>query len=106
MRLEQPHSSYMKTPFGLPRLLGWTGRCAVALTALTFCASSFADSEKNVVVSKEKVTRAQVARHIAPKRQVYIILTGSAIPQPIDRVAGLIATTTIPMTTIGNKFGE
>ncbi|MEY2491747.1 MAG: hypothetical protein QOH24_698 [Verrucomicrobiota bacterium] len=90
----------MKTPFRLSRLAGWTGRCAVAFVTLAFCASAFADPSKNVVTQQ----RAQVVRHVVDgKRNVYIVISGSAIPQPIDRVAGPIATTAIPMYVIGNR---
>jgi hypothetical protein len=94
----------MKTPFGFSRLAGWIGRCAVALVALTICASAFAD--KDVVVPKEKATRASMVQTAPAKKQIYIFISGSAIPQPIDRVAGPIATTAIPMTVYGNHAGE
>jgi hypothetical protein len=91
----------MKTPFRLFRLAGWTGRCAVAFVTLAFCASAFADPSKNVVTQQ----KAQVVRHVvvAKKQFFYMIISGSAIPQPIDRVAGPIATTAIPMYVIGNR---
>jgi hypothetical protein len=89
----------MKTPFRLSRLAGWSGRCAAALVTLAFCASAFADPSKNVVTQQ----KAQVVRHVVAKKQVYIVISGSAIPQPIDRVAGPVATTAIPMYVIGNR---
>jgi hypothetical protein len=94
----------MKTWFGLPRLAGWMGRCGVALIALTFCASTFADPSKNVVVpTKASVTNAQTdAQRAAFKRQVYIFVSSSGIPQPIERVAGHIPTTVVPMFIAGN----
>jgi len=89
----------MKTPFRLPRLAGWTGRCAAAFIMLAFCASAVADPSKNVVTQP----KAQVARYaVAGKKQVYIFIFGSAIPQPIDRVMGPIPTTAIPMLVLGN----
>ena len=97
-RTELAHIDSMKTPFRLPRLAGWTGRCAAAFIMLAFCASAVADPSKNVVTQP----KAQVVRYVAGKKQVYIFISGSAIPQPIDRVAGPIATTAIPMFVIGN----
>ena len=89
----------MKTPFRLPRLAGWIGRCAAAFIMLAFCASVVADPSKNVVTQP----KAQVVRYaVDGKKQVYIYIFGSAIPQPIDRVAGPIPTTANPMYVIGN----
>lgn len=88
----------MKLPYWLSCLTGWTGRCAAAFVALAFCASAVAaDPSKNVV----PMTKAPAAQAV-PKKHIYIVISGSAIPQPIDRVAGPIATTAIPMTVIGN----
>jgi len=42
------------------------------------------------------------AQQAALKKQIYMIISGSAIPQSIDRVSGPIATTAIPMYVIGN----
>jgi len=94
----------MKTRFGLPRLAGWMGRCGVALIALAFCASAFADPSKNVVVpTKASATKAQTeAQQAAFKRQVYIFVSSSGIPQPIERVAVHIPTTVVPMFIAGN----
>lgn len=101
-------NSGMKTRFGLPRLAGWTGRCGVALVALTFCASALADPSKNVVATpREQASKVQTAaQRTALKKQIYMMISGSAIPQPIDRVQGPIATTAIPMYVIGNHLGE
>ncbi len=97
----------MKTPHKFSNLAGWIGRCSVALVALTIAASAFADTSKNVVVRREQQQIAtKRAAVVAPKRQVWLLITGSAIPQPIDRVGGFIATTAIPMTVIGNHTGE
>lgn len=95
----------MKTTYKLSSLAGWMGRCLVSLLVLTVAASAFADTGKNVVVGK---TQQQPSRRavVVPKRQVFLLITGSAIPQPIDRVGGFIATTAIPMTVIGNRSGE
>jgi hypothetical protein len=97
-------NSDMNTPFRLPRLAGWTGRCGVALVALTFCASALADPSKNVVATpREQAAKVQTAaQRAALKKQIYMMISGSAIPQPIDRVQGPIATTAIPMFVIGN----
>jgi hypothetical protein len=97
----------MKTRFGLPRLAGWTGRCGVALVALTFCASALADPSKNVVATpKFEASKMQTATQQVTKKQYYIFTGGSAIPQPIDRVSGPIPTTAIPMIVLGNFSGE
>ena len=102
------HNFPMKTWFRLPRLAGWMGRCGVALIALTFCASAFADPSKNVVVTpKASATRTQTeAQRLAFKKQVYIFVSSSGIPQPIERVAGAIPTTVVPMFIAGNHVGE
>jgi hypothetical protein len=58
------------------------------------------------VTSKQVPARATTVTQAASKKQIYIFISGSAIPQPIDRVSGPIATTAIPMTVIGNHAGE
>jgi len=104
-RTELAHIESMKTPFRLPRLAGWFGRCAAAFIMLAFCASAVADPSKNVVTQQR--SPSHVVRYaVAGKKQFYIIISGSAIPQPIDRVGGPIATTAIPMYVIGNRAGE
>ena len=94
----------MKTRFGLPSLAGWMGRCSVAFIALAFCASAFADPSKNVVVPlKASATKAQTeAQRAAFKKQLYIFISSSGIPQPIERVACPIPTTVVPMFVAGN----
>ena len=84
------------------------GRCGVALIALTFCASTFADPSKNVVIApKASATKAQTdAQRVAYKKQLYIFISSSGIPQPVDRVAGPIPTTVVPMFIAGNHAGE
>src|SRR5205814_622351 len=98
------HNPDMKTPFRLSGLVGWMGRCGVALVALTFCASALADPSKNVVATpREQASKVQTAaQRAALKKQIYMMISGSAIPQPIDRVSGPIATTAIPLFVIGN----
>lgn len=98
----------MNKRFRLPRLAGCTGRCGIALIALAFCASALADPSKNVVATpKAQASKMQAqAQKLAYKKQIYMIISGSAVPQPIDRVAGPIATTAIPMYVIGNRAGE
>ena len=97
----------MKTPFRLSGLVGWMGRCGVALVALTFCASAFADPSKNVVATpKEQASKMQTATQQGTKKHYYIFTGGSAIPQPIDRVSGPIPTTASPMLVYGNFTGE
>jgi hypothetical protein len=98
----------MKTWFRQSRLAGWMGRCGVALIALAFCASAFADPSKNVVATpKSSATKAQTdAQRLAFKKQLYIFISSSGIPQPIDRVAAPIPTTVVPMFIAGNRPGE
>jgi len=97
----------MKTRFGLPCLAGWMGRCGVALIALTFCASAFADPSKNVVVTPKAsaANTSTEAQRIAFKKQYYIFVSSSGIPQPLDRVdGGHIATTVVPLFIAGNHI--
>ncbi len=105
---EMPHNTDMKTPFRLSRLVGWMGRCGVALIALAFCASALADPSKNVVVEpKAQVSKIQtVPSSIVAKKLYFVFTGGSAIPQPIDRVSGPIPTTASPMLVFGNLTGE
>ena len=94
----------MKTRFGLSALAGWMGRCGVALIVLTFCASTFADPSKNVVVTpKASATKAQTeAQQLALKKQAYVFISSSGIPQPINWVAVPIQTTIVPMSIVRN----
>lgn len=96
---EMPHNTDMKTPFRLSGLVGWMGRCGVALVALAFCASVLADPSKNVVVEpKAQVSKIQTAPSSVVAKKLYFVFTGgSAIPQPIDRISGPIPTTASPM---------
>jgi hypothetical protein len=105
---EMPHNPDMKTPFRLSRLVGWMGRCGVALIALAFCASAFADPSKNVVATpKIQASKMQTATQQEVAKKLYFVFTGgSAIPQPIDRVSGPIPTTASPMLVYGNFSGE
>ena len=105
---EMLHNPGMKTPFRLSRLVGWMGRCGVALIALAFCASAFADPSKNVVATpKVQASKMQTATQQEVARKLYFVFTGgSAIPQPIDRVSGPIPTTASPMLVFGNFSGE
>jgi len=108
LRPKAAHNFSMKTRFGLPCLAGWMGRCGVAFIALTFCASAFADPSKNVVATpKASAIKAQTdAQRLAYKKQIYIFVSSSGIPQPIERVAGAIPTTVVPMFIAGNHVGE
>jgi hypothetical protein len=107
LRAKVTHHSDMKTPFRLPGLVGWMGRCGVALVALAFCASAFADPSKNVVATpKFEASKMQTATQQVTKTRYYIFTGGSAIPQPLDRVSGPIPTTAIPMIVLGNFSGE
>ena len=105
---EMRHNLDMKTPFRLSGLVGWMGRCGVALIALAFCASALADPSKNVVVEpKAQVSKIQTVPSSVVAKELYFVLTGnSAIPQPIDRVSGPIPTTASPMLVYGNFTGE
>jgi len=80
------------------------GRCGVALIALAFCASAFADPSKNVVVAtKASATKEETAAHkLAYTKQIYIFISTLGIHQPIERVAGHIPTTVVPMFIAGN----
>jgi hypothetical protein len=77
------------------RLSGWSVRCASAAFALVICASAFADPSKNVVVPSKHEAQKKGARKVC-----YIYISGSAIPQPCERL-GTIPTTAIPMDIIG-----
>jgi hypothetical protein len=102
-----PHNADMKTPFRLSGLVGWMGRCGVALVALAFCASALADPSKNVVATpKVQASKMQTATQPVTKKLYYVFTGGSAIPQPIDRVSGPIPTTASPMLVLGNFSGE
>jgi hypothetical protein len=105
---EMPHNPSMKTPFRLSGLVGWMGRCGVALVALAFCASALADPSKNVVATpKVQASKMQTATQQEVAKKLYFVFTGgSAIPQPIDRVSGPIPTTASPMLVFGNFSGE
>jgi hypothetical protein len=104
---EMPHTPDMKTPFRLSGLVGWMGRCGVALVALAFCASALADPSKNVVATpREQASKMQTATQQGAKKYYYVFTGGSAIPQPIDRVSGPIPTTASPMIVLGNFSGE
>ena len=105
---EKPHNPDMKTPFRLSGLVGWMGRCGVALIALAFCASAIADPSKNVVATpKVQASKMQTVTQQEVAKKLYFVFTGgSAIPQPIDRVSGPIPTTASPMLVFGNFSGE
>src|SRR5438067_13188950 len=102
------HNRDMKTPFMLSGLVGWMGRCGVALVALAFCASALADPSKNVVVEpKAQVSKIQTASRGAVAKKLYFVFTGgSAIHQPIDCVSGPIPTTATAMVLYGYVSGD
>jgi hypothetical protein len=90
----------MKIPRRLLRLNGWVGPCAAALLAAIFCTSVFAgEGAKNVVIAPLKNEPLRPA----PKKQLYMFTSASAIPQPIKRVVAPIATTAIPVTVYKNS---
>jgi hypothetical protein len=84
----------MTTTIRLPGLVGWSVRCVSVALALAFCASAFADPSKNVVSLANQP--AKKTTH----KVCYTFISGSAIPQPCDRL-GVIPTTAVPMTIIG-----
>lgn len=96
----------MTTPFGLSPLAGWIRRSGLALIALTFCVSAFADPSKNVVVTPRASKAQTEAQPLASNKQLYISVLSSAIPQPKEWVAAPIATTMVPMSVLGGPpFG-
>jgi hypothetical protein len=86
----------MKTASRFSRLCGWSARCASGVLALAFCASAFADPNKNVVVApKQQITETRVIKIC------YVKTIASGIPHPCNRFVGLDATTESPMEIIG-----
>src|SRR4029077_19905627 len=80
---EMLHNPDMKTPFRLSRLVGWMGRCGVALIALAFCASAFADPSKNVVATpKVQASKMQTATQQEVAKKLYFVFTGGAAISP------------------------
>jgi hypothetical protein len=75
-------------------LRGWLVRCTGVAIALTFCASALADPSKNVVQLPTKDSAKKTTRKVC-----YTVITGSAIPQPCERYAG-IPTTAGPMNVL------
>jgi hypothetical protein len=90
----------MTTDTRFRHVCGWSVRCASFAIALAFCASSFADTGKNVVLP----TRGQTLQKKV-KKVCYVVLTGSAIPQPCDRL-GSIPTTSPGLLSYGNNGGR
>jgi hypothetical protein len=76
-------------------LRGWSTWCVSVALSLAFCASAFAGSDGNGVQAQ----KAQEAKKVV--RVCYVISDVSAIPQPCDRFAGPIPTTTQPIEIIG-----
>ena len=86
----------MKTASRFSRLCGWSARCASGVLALAFCASAFADPNKNVVVvPKQQITETRVIKIC------YVKTIASGIPQACIRFEGLDPTTESPMEVIG-----
>ena len=90
----------MTTVTRLRHVGSWSVRCATLGIALAFCSAAFADSGKNVVASTTQQALPKKVRKIC-----YVVLTGSAIPQPCDRL-GAIPTTAPPLQTYGNSGGR
>jgi hypothetical protein len=84
----------MTTATRLSGLGGWLIRGTAAVVALAFCASAFADADKNPVqLSKDQPVKKT--------RKVCYIVTGSSkIPQPCERFFCPIPTTSGPMDVI------
>jgi hypothetical protein len=94
--LEREHNSGMKTRSRFSRLCGWSTRCASGVLALAFCASAFADPNKNVVVAPDQqITQKRVIKIC------YVRTIASGIPQVCTRFEGLDPTTESPMEVIG-----
>jgi len=89
----------MKRRSRFSRLCGWSARCASGVLALAFCASAFADPNKNVVVaSKQQITEKRVIKIC------YVKTIASGIPQACIRLEGLDPTTESPMEIIGRRY--
>ena len=86
----------MKTRSRFSCLCGWSARCASGVLALAFCASAFADPNKNVVVApNQQITQKTVIKIC------YVKTIASGIPQVCTRFQGLDPTTESPMEVIG-----
>lgn len=85
----------MTTATRLRCLCGWSIRCVSVAISLAVCASVFADPSKNVVGSPKHPTKRNV------QKVCYTFITGSAIPQPCDRL-GRIPTTASQLSVIGS----
>ena len=87
----------MKKPMWPGGLRSWSIGCASAVITLAFCASANAEVGSSASQAK-KVQSARKTEHKA----CYAIV-GSGIPQPCDRFAGAIPTTTSPMEILGRR---
>jgi hypothetical protein len=86
----------MKTRSRFSRVCGWSARCASGVLALAFCASAFADPNKNAVVApNQQITQKRVITIC------YVKTIASGIPQACTRFEGLDPTTESPMEVIG-----
>ncbi len=99
----------MNKPHRLARLVSGIGRGTGALAALVVCASTYADTSKDLVTPKQ--ARSEVAAQSprlagVPKRRLYALVSTSAIPEPLERVTGTFVTTSSPMIVIGRRPGE
>ncbi len=80
------HNQDMKTYVGI-------------MLALAFCASAFADPNKNVVVApKQQITETRVIK------VCYVRTIASGIPQACIRFEGLDPTTASPVEIIGRRY--
>jgi hypothetical protein len=85
----------MTTTTRLNGLGGWLVRCTSVVVAMAFCATALADPSKNVVSLPNKQSAQKTTRKVC-----YVVISGSGIPQPCDRLVGAIPTTAAPMDVI------
>jgi len=89
----------MKRRSRFSRLCGWSARCASGVLALAFCASAFADPNKNVVVTpKQQITQKRVIK------VCYVKTIASGIPQACIRFEGDWPTTESPLEILGRRY--
>jgi hypothetical protein len=90
---KRAHTSGMTTTIKLSGLGGWLGRCLSVAIAFAFCASAFAEPNKNAAeLSKQSVKKGS--------KICYTYISNSGIPQPCDRL-GAIPTTATPILILG-----
>jgi hypothetical protein len=90
----------MTTVNRLHRLCGWSAKGTIAALTLMYCVSAFADPSKNVIPLAD---HGATHKHI--KKVCYRYISGSATPQPCDRL-GPIPTTAGAMDVFGRATGD